>query len=101
MKLFTSNFLRDLQTRTFQKTWRTVRPSSITDRPKHDTDAVLCLFKGNDCLSMHMQLIRISTDFICPLCISRVVMERDQQLRYGALRKPSARVGKPCSENWG
>ncbi|GFT95902.1 RNase H domain-containing protein [Nephila pilipes] len=90
MKLFTSNFLRDLQTRTSQKSWRRVSPSSITDRSRHDTNAVFCLFKGKDYLVFHMQLIGISTDFICPFCDSRKVMERDHQFRYGALYKPFA-----------
>ncbi|GBM31984.1 hypothetical protein AVEN_222316-1 [Araneus ventricosus] len=84
--LWTTNSLRDLQTRTALKNWRRVSSSSIPDKPRRDAVAAFCLNTGHDCLSAHLHRLGFSTEPSCPLCDCGEVMERDHLLRYGALQ---------------
>ncbi|GBM22284.1 hypothetical protein AVEN_144657-1 [Araneus ventricosus] len=68
------------------KSWRSVSPSSIPDKPRRDAVAAFRLTTGHDCLAAHLHRLGISTEPFCPLCDSGEVMERDHLLRCGALQ---------------
>ncbi|GBN94670.1 hypothetical protein AVEN_122195-1, partial [Araneus ventricosus] len=84
--LCTSNSLRDLQTPTALKSWRSVSPSSIPDKPRRDAVAAFRLTTGHNCLSARLHRLGIFTEAFCPLCDSGEAMERDHLLRCGALQ---------------